>query len=507
MMFRSIKWSLQLWHGLILFLVLAGFGYTAFELQRTRELRRVDEQLLDRLATMFAPDRPPRGEGFRRMGPPDDGGGEFRRPENTNDPAEGPRRRQRTEFHISGQPGERAVRIPFDERFRGPRPIFPDELPPNFGNADFLESSEIYHVIWQRDLRRQSINAPPDLQRPQRGDPSGPLTRGIYREYVRFTPRGDVIVVGRSIATELAELKKLSLILLGTGTGILALGLVGGWFVATRAMRPIDSISSTALKISSGDLSQRIPQDETESELGRLVSVLNSTFTRLESSFAEQVRFTTDVSHELRTPVAVIVSQTQMALTRDRSAPEYRETLEACQRAAQRMRGLIESLLQLARLDAGQEQFKREPFDLANVARETIQLLEPLARERGLQIISHLAPAQTRGDAERISQVILNLVTNAIHYTPAGGTITVSTESENQLAILRVADTGAGIPAEDLPHLFDRFYRVEKSRSRDKGGSGLGLAISRAIVSAHSGTLEATSTPGEGATFTLRLPS
>ena len=496
MMFRSIKWSLQLWHGLILFLVLTGFGYTAFELQRTRELRRVDEQLQDRLATMFAPIRPPRGEGFRRVGP-----------QNTNDSTEGPRHFQHTEIRKSGVPGDRPFRIPLDDRLRGPRPILPDELPPNFGNSDFLESSDIYHVIWQRDLRRQSINAPPELQRPPRGEPSGPRTRGIYREYLRFTPRGDVIVVGRPIATELAELKKLSLILLGTGTGILALGLVGGWFVATRAMRPIDSISSTALKISSGDLSQRIPQEETESELGRLVSVLNSTFTRLESSFAEQVRFTTDVSHELRTPVAVIVSQTQMALARDRSAPEYRETLEACQRAAQRMRGLIESLLQLARLDSGQEQFKREPFDLAHVARETIQLLETFARERGLQLVSNLGQAQTRGDAERISQVVLNLITNAIHYTPSGGSITVSTESENQFAILRVADTGIGIPAEDLPHLFDRFYRVDKSRSRDKGGSGLGLAISRAIVSAHSGSLEATSAPGQGATFTIRLPA
>jgi two-component system, OmpR family, sensor kinase len=496
MMFRSIKWSLQLWHGLILFLVLTGFGYTAFELQRTRELRRVDEQLQDRLATMFAPIRPPRGEGFRRVGP-----------QYTNDSTEGPRHFQHTEIRKSGVPGDRPFRIPLDDRLRGPRPILPDELPPNFGNSDFLESSDIYHVIWQRDLRRQSINAPPELQRPPRGEPSGPRTRGIYREYLRFTPRGDVIVVGRPIATELAELKKLSLILLGTGTGILALGLVGGWFVATRAMRPIDSISSTALKISSGDLSQRIPQEETESELGRLVSVLNSTFTRLESSFAEQVRFTTDVSHELRTPVAVIVSQTQMALARDRSAPEYRETLEACQRAAQRMRGLIESLLQLARLDAGQEQFKREPFDLAHVARETIQLLETFARERGLQLVSNLGQAQTRGDAERFSQVVLNLITNAIHYTPSGGSISVSTESENQFAILRVADTGIGIPAEDLPHLFDRFYRVEKSRSRDKGGSVLGLAISRAIVSAHSGSLEATSAPGQGATFTVRLPA
>jgi heavy metal sensor kinase len=308
------------------------------------------------------------------------------------------------------------------------------------------------------------------------------------------------------MAPELAELRKLSLILLGTGTGILLLGLAGGWVVATRAMRPIESITATALKISSGDLTQRIPQEETESELGRLVSVLNSTFTRLESAFAEQVRFTTDVSHELRTPVSVIVSQTQMALARERSAPEYRETVEACQRAAQRMRGLIETLMQLARLDAGQEQFRRERLNLATVTGETVHLVKPLADERGVQLRTELEPAEMHGDAERLSQVILNLMTNAIHYTPVNGTVTVSTTFENSFAILRVSDTGIGIPPEDLNRIFDRFYRVEKSRSREKGGTGLGLAISRAIVAAHSGTIEVTSELGKGTTFTVRLP-
>jgi two-component system, OmpR family, sensor kinase len=369
------------------------------------------------------------------------------------------------------------------------------------------EDSDIYHVIWRREQRIGSREAPEDLLRPQPGDPPGPRTRGTYREYVRFTPRGDVIVVGRSITRELAELKKLFVILLGTASGILGLGLIGGWIAATRAMRPIESITSTALKISSGDLSQRIPQDETESELGRLVSVLNSTFTRLETSFAEQARFTTDVSHELRTPVSVIVSQTQMALNRDRTAPEYRETLEACQRAAQRMRGLIGSLMQLTRLDAGQESIQRESFNLAAVVRETIQLIEPLARERGIKISADLHPAETAGDAERISQVILNLVTNAIHYNAEGGTIEITTAFENNFAVLQISDSGIGIPPEDLPRIFDRFYRVEKSRSREKGGSGLGLAISKAIVVAHSGSIDVSSTVGKGTTFIVRLPS
>ena len=148
---------------------------------------------------------------------------------------------------------------------------------------------------------------------------------------------------------------------------MLLLGLAGGWWVATRAIRPIEAISATAVKIAGGDLSQRINAADTESELGRLAGVLNSTFARLEAAFAQQARFTSDASHELRTPVSVILSQTQTALSRERTSSEYREALEACQRAARRMRKLTESLLELARLDAGQEPMKRERFDLSRI--------------------------------------------------------------------------------------------------------------------------------------------
>ena len=497
MIFRSIKWSLQLWHGVILFLVLAGFGYTAFELQRTRELRRVDQELQDRLTFIFTPRPRPIGEG-RRLGP-----GE--RPDELIGPGPGRRDGNFPSEEFRTNQTRRTFRGRFEDRIRDLR--LPEDLPPNFVPPELQDDSGIYHVIWRREQRIGSSDAPDDLERPKTGEASGPRTRQTYREYVRFTPRGDVIVVGRSIEIEIAELKKLSLILLGTGAGVLALGLVGGWFVATRTMRPIESISSTALKIASGDLSQRIPQDETESELGRLVSVLNSTFTRLESAFAQQTRFTTDVSHELRTPVTVIVSQTQLALGRDRPAAEYRETLEACQRAAQRMRGLIESLMQLARLDAGQEHFERKQFDLAKVSRDSIQLMHPLAQERGSKLLAELQPAPANGDPDRINQVIINLLTNAIRYTPDDGTISISTSHDKTFAIIHVADTGIGIPADDLPRIFDRFYRVDQSRSREKGGSGLGLAISKAIVSAHGGTIEVTSEIGKGTTFTVRLPT
>jgi heavy metal sensor kinase len=277
--------------------------------------------------------------------------------------------------------------------------------------------------------------------------------------------------------------------------------------VASRAIRPIEAISAAAGKIAAGDLSQRIGVADTESELGRLAGVLNSTFARLEAAFANQARFTSDASHELRTPVSVILTQTQTALSRERAAVEYREALEACQRSAQRMRQLTESLLELARLDAGQETMRLEGFDLAGAARESVELIRPLAAERRLEIRCELAETECFGDAERIGQVITNLLTNAVYFNRERGEIRLAVRPENGVALLAVTDTGEGISPEDLPHIFKRFYRADQSRSGNPGRAGLGLAICRAIVGANGGTIEVSSHPGEGSTFTVRLPS
>jgi two-component system OmpR family sensor kinase len=465
MIFRSIKWRLQLWHGLTLLMVLVGFGYTAFELQRTREFRRVDQELHEHMAALIGPLRRP----GRPFGPRD------------------------------GPPPSDASR---------PRP---PGMPPEIGRdveGAFPEDGPFYFVVWDREGRIVRQRGAAENIRPRAGGRRGPIgMRDEYRELQQVTPRGETVLVGRSIAPELKEMRNLAYLLIGSGFAILALGLAGGWVVATRAMQPVEKISVTAQKIASGDLSQRIVHAEAESELGRLVAVLNSTFARLDSAFAEQVRFTTDVSHELRTPVSVIVSQTQMALSRERSATDYREALEASQRAAQRMRKLIESLLQLSRLDAGQEEIRRFDFDLAQIAKEAVDLLRSLAEEKKIEMIQQLEPVRVSGDSERLAQVITNLLSNAIAYTPPGGRVTISSRSENGLAVLTISDTGIGIPAHDIPHVFERFYRVETSRSRDKGGSGLGLAIARAIVHAHGGTIELKSTAGQGTEFTVRLPS
>jgi heavy metal sensor kinase len=334
--------------------------------------------------------------------------------------------------------------------------------------------------------------------------PIPPRLRGTLREIYLITPPGEILMVGRFIGSELDDLRRATLLLAGVGGLILVLALAGGWWLAGRAIHPINDISAAAVKIAAGDLSQRINLADTENELGRLGTVLNSTFDRLGAALEEQKQFTADAAHELRTPVSVVLTQTQTALTRERTAAEYRETVESCQRAAQRMRRLIESLLELARLDAGQEPMKRERVDLAQGVLDCARLLQPLADERKVKFNCSVPPLQCTGDAERIAQVLTNLLTNAFNYNHENGEVRVTGESNNGSAIVTITDTGQGIPAQDLPHIFKRFYRAEKSRT--SGRTGLGLSISKAIIDAHGGTIEVASELGKGTTFTIRLP-
>jgi signal transduction histidine kinase len=207
----------------------------------------------------------------------------------------------------------------------------------------------------------------------------------------------------------------------------------------------------------------------------------------------------------LRTPVSVILTQTQTSLNRERSAEDYKETIEACQRAAQRMRKLISTLLELARLDAGQEILKKLRFDFSKTIADCIEQVKPIADERDVKIFTELSSLEISGDSERLAQVVTNLLTNAIQYNRDGGEVRVKSESHNGLAILTFSDTGAGIAPEDLPRVFERFYRADKSRS--SGNAGLGLAISKAIVEAHGGTIEVSSEEEVGTIFTVRLPA
>lgn len=481
MIFKSIRWRLQAWHGLILIAVLTGFGVTAYRVAQVNELRAVDLELDRQLEFTLRP-RPQ-----DMQAPPAPGAMPFR-----------PNPGMWREMLRKGV--ERA------------------------GQLDSGEKEAAYFVLWESNgaVLARSANAPPNVPPPGPGiappvgrwHPGGPpqlsaavgRTRGSRREIVRGMPNGDSVLAGRSIESGQAAMRRLAVWLFVAGSGVLLLGLAGGGWLASRAIRPIENISVTAQQIAAGDLGRRINAADMDNELGRLAGVLNSTFARLDASFAQQARFTADASHELRTPVAVILSETQTSLARERDAPEYRASLEVCQRAAGRMKKLIESLLELSRLDAGQEPLRRELFDLAGVARDGVELIRTLAAERGLRIHCDLTPIQCLGDVGHIGQVVTNLLSNAMQFNRDGGEVCVTTRMVDGGALLTVSDTGEGIPEEDLPHIFERFYRADPSRTRAKGRSGLGLAICKAILDAHGGTIKAVSHLGSGSEFSILLP-
>jgi heavy metal sensor kinase len=491
--FKSIKWRLQIWYGLILVAVLAALGFTAYHLQRDLLMGRIDSELQRRFGAItdalhghgHGPgrgrppfDRPPPGQMPNDAPPPDQMPGDFLPPED----------RAPHEFHLPPQ-----ADALFD-----PREIHQfyyyilDRENKEIGRS--TNSGPPLTSVTTKILGAQ--NTPPDLS-------SGRPTPH-YQVVGHILPSGETVWIGCSIAPEIEILSATALKLTIVSGVILFFGLAGGWWISSRAIRPVENISATAVKISAGDLSQRIDSAETESELGQLAAVLNSTFARLESAFAQQKQFASDAAHELRTPVSVILTQTQAALIRDRDAGEYRQTVEACQRAALRMKKLIGALLELARLDAGQEQMKRLRFDFSRTVTDSVDLVRPLADARGIKISTELSPLEIEGDAERLGQVVINLLTNAIQYNRDRGEVRAALKSENGMALLAVSDTGPGIPAEDLPRVFERFYRADQSRS--SGNAGLGLAICQAIVAGHGGNIDVASDK-TGTTFTIRLPA
>jgi signal transduction histidine kinase len=495
---KSIRWRLQLWVAFLLACVLSGFGVTVFQLQRIHLLNQIDEELGRRVAALGAAARrgppPPfeRGPG----GPPGEprpGGPGF-----DNEPFPPP-------------PGPQEPRPPGEGpggSFRSRELLLPPEATGLFAASG---TNNFYLAFWSPDrtLLKHSTNAPANLSCPERLPADTRLhtrTRDAHREAFLFTEIGDCFLAGCSLTAYSGAMHRFTGLLLAAGGVVLVFGLGGGWWLAGRAIRPVAEISAAASRISAGNLSERINVAEADNELGRLAGVLNSTFARLEAAFAQQRQFTADASHELRTPLAVIISEAQTTLARQRNAAEYRETVEACLGTAQQMRRLVDSLLELARFDAGQEPMKREPFDLSQVARECVNLVRPLAERRGIKIDCDLPPLQCPGDAARISQVVTNLLTNAIGFNRDHGEVRVSVDAQDSVALLKVQDTGPGIPTEDLPHIFERFYRVDKARSSLQGRTGLGLAICKAIVTAHGGTIEVASQPGSGTASTVTLP-
>jgi signal transduction histidine kinase len=339
---------------------------------------------------------------------------------------------------------------------------------PNGGDArDYL-------IAWRPDggVLHRSAGAPADAPAPTPAAFDG-LThwrdRPGVREAYRCSPAGDCTLAGRRLAADVTALRGFALLLFVLGCAVLALAMA---------------------------LARRM-----------LATARSAAYATAEAALARQRGFTADVAHELRTPIAVFLTETQAALARDRTAAEYRQSLTACRDVAQQMRHLTESLLELARIDAGARAQTRTEVDLAQLARLAAAQQAPLAEERGVTLQLRLEPAFATAGPDRLQRVILNLLSNAIDYNRPDGEVRLATSRAGDDVLLTVADTGVGILPDDLPHIFERFYRARKTRAHSSGRTGLGLAICEAIVTSEGGSINAVSAPGKGSIFTVRLPA
>lgn len=308
---------------------------------------------------------------------------------------------------------------------------------------------------------------------------------------------------GQSLETlNLARRRLLGLLAMTIPVALL-LGSFGGLLLAHQALRPVDRIRRTAERINGGDLTERVPVPAQMDEIGRLAATFNQMIARLQAAFERQKQFTSDASHELRTPLAIMRGDIEVTLRRDRSGAEYQRVLGSTLDEIVRLSRLVEDLLLLTRADIGKVELQCRPVNLSQLCRDLIDYITPLARQRGQQLVLTFEAAEDDlslvADEHRLRQLLLNLIDNAIKYTNRGGRIELALARQGGQVIIRVIDNGRGIPAEDLPRVFDRFFRRSKMAGASTvPGSGLGLSISKWIVESHGGTISVESKLGVG---------
>ncbi len=296
---------------------------------------------------------------------------------------------------------------------------------------------------------------------------------------------------------------------------VLIVATASGYWMSRRALAPVDQITNTARSISAHNLSQRLAVPETGDELQRLSETLNDMMTRLDTAFKRLdaaykkiVRFTADASHELRTPVALIRTTTEVALQKSRTAPDYEEVLRGVLAEAERTSVLLEDLMTLARADSGVATLQFSDMDLGMTVKESCSQGCTLAGPRNIAFDWQIAdkPMNMRGDPNALRRLFLILIDNALKYTPSGGRVSVGMHQVDGFGIVEVRDTGIGIAAEDLPNIFERFYRADRVRSREMGGVGLGLSIAQWIADTHGAGIQVESASGQGSVFRVRVP-
>ena len=487
-MFKSLRWKLQFFYSVLLATIIICSGSIFYYQVWCSTFAEVDRRLeasalyLDVTLRSFPPPIQQGLEAPPMLPPP-------LRPDGTAPPPPRPRR--------SKEQFLEELKLPQDFSFPGE--VNPDDQP-------------YFLVMTSKDMLLKKEFVPLGYSEAQSfaeqfyPQPTLVMLENNLREVRMIGPSGSKIIVGKSLRHETIQLRNIAIQFIAIGLAFLVLGVGVSFAIAFRMVRPITQMSATAELLSEKDLSKRLDLNHVDSELAGLAEVLNRLFSRLDASFSRQRQFTADASHELRTPLTVIRSASELALSQLRSPEEYQETIEVSLKAAERMTNLVNGLLALARLDSSNADFHLQQINLSDLVGESVSLLGAIASEKQISLVSDLHAVQIFGNPDSLSRMIDNLITNAIIYNKPGGKVFIILKSIDDKAVLEIKDTGVGISEEHLPFIFERFYRVDKARSRLSGGSGLGLAICKGVIEKHNGTITAKSILGEGTTLQIQLP-
>lgn len=452
----SIRWKLTAWYGAVLALVLTAFSAAVYFTMRHQLLQRIDQGLSEELADVLSEVRRARDEpGLkewleRRFAQHAGFDFQITRPSGQR-------------FFVNERLGKASFPIPED----------PAAASPAFRDVA-LASGGRWRVV--------SVAAQ---------GPSDPLTIQVARSLEAFDHESRELL--------------LTFLLVGPLTLLVAVG--GGYFLARRALAPVEQITRAAHQITADRLHQRIAVPNADDELGALAETLNRMIGRLEKSFAEMQRFTADAAHELRTPLAVIRNEAEVALRVPRTPAEYSRALENLLEEANRLGTVADQLLFLCRQDAGLLPPTLEDVDTRKLIQEVVGNMQLVAQERGVTLVlDDFTPCTLVSDSRQLRRVLYNLLDNAIKYTPPAGQVRVTSVADEYKLVVTVADNGVGVAAEHLPHLFERFYRADPARERDGSGAGLGLAICRSIVQTLGGRIIFESTVSQGSLVWFELP-
>ena len=407
--------------------------------------------------------------------------------------------------------------------FRGGQPTLDyDQTDPE--QVSFIDRATRFYQIYDANTGRLLVQSPALEPLGLHYTPSEvqalreqPRTRDMQtdRGRIRFSNSllapspGNVFLlqVGVSLAGFDAALARfLRLLLWSVPTGLVLAVAVGRW-MAGRALAPLARLAAATRGIDVPDLRRRLPVRGAGDELDEVTLAFNETLDRLEQAMAEMRQFSAAIAHELRTPLAALRGETELALMRSRTPDEYRRGLASQLEELDKLARLITQLLTLARAEAGEIPLTREPVDLAALAASIVEQLEPVAQARDVELTCQAqTQVMTMGDAAWLERLLLNLLDNALKFTPPGGRIRVRAGRDEAAAVLEVCDTGIGIPEESLQHVFERFYRVDPSRSSGSEGVGLGLSLVKWIADRHGATVDVSSREAEGTTFLVRFP-